>query len=93
MWDAAVVAVEGDGVGDDVWLVPQRHVLPQQGSGDVPVEVAAVEPRLCPLLRPRVYAGDEACCPSQQRFSHSLGRRVGGLLNVIADVTLGVPYT
>lgn len=93
MWDEAAEAAEEDGVGDDVRSEPQLRVLPQQGSGDVPVEAAEAGLRLCPLLRPRVYAGGEACCPSRQRFSHSPGRHVGGLQNVIADVTQGVPYT
>lgn len=93
MWDVAVEAVEEDGVGDGVWLEPQLRVLARQDSGDVPVEAAEAELHLRPLLQPHVYAGDEACCPSQQRFFRSLGRHVGGLLNVSADVKQGVPYT
>jgi len=93
--DVAVEAEEGDGVEGGVWLEPLLHVLPQQGSGDVPVEVVVVGAalHLYHHLQPHVCVDDEAYCPSQQRSCHSLDRREGGHLNASADVRQDVPCT
>ena len=95
MWDAAAEVEGEDGVEGDVWLGPLRHVLPQQGSGDVPVEVVVVGAvlRLYHHLQPHVCVDDEAYCPSQQRSCHSLDRHEGDHLNVSADVRQDVPCT
>lgn len=95
MWDVAVEVEGGDGVEGGVWLEPLLHVLPQQGSGDVPVEVVVVGAalHLCHRLRPHVCVDDEAYCLSQQRSCHSLDRHEGGHLNASADVRQDVPCT
>ena len=95
MWDAAVEVEGEDGVGGGVWLEPLLHVLPQQGSGDVPVEVVVVGAvlHLYHHHQPHVFVDDEAYCPSQQRSCHSLDRREGGHLNASADVRQDVPCT
>ena len=94
-WDVAA-EVEGEhDVEGDVWLEPLLHVLPQQGSGDVPVEVVEVGAalHLYHHLQPHVCVDDEAYYPSQQRSCHSLDKHEGGHLNASADVRQDVPCT